>query len=212
MRVRHALLQRDTATFTAEGIRFKKCYYSCPEAVAGGWFVDARISRFAVNVSYETRLVDTIFVHHPHRQGELIECKLTPRSQRFAGRSFTEVAAIKLIDEAMAPAIEHLALQVGIQSKAKTDPIVAAANKKLKEQVKGVKRHARRVDTKPARQIELTRERQATAPLSSVALGSMPKAPVLQLRPVITPVHDGNENLSPLQKAAQAARNRVLRG
>jgi len=211
-RVRHALLQRDTATFTDEGIQFKKLHYSCPEAVAGGWFVNARVSRFKVDVAYETRLVDTILVQHPHRSTELIECRLLPRCQRYAGKSFAEVAAIKLIDEAMTPAIEHERLDVSIRSKRKTEHIVDAAKRRLKEQGRGVKRHARRADTKPARARELTRERQATVLLSPAVPQDAPKAPVLQLRPIAIAAPDDAAPMTALQKAALEARQRILKG
>lgn len=90
--VRRELLPRGKATITNFGVKFKDCYYTCPEGETRGWFLKARqTGRIQVTVSFDYRLANTILIHSPDDKPELIEARLTSRSEKFAGRSFAEI-------------------------------------------------------------------------------------------------------------------------
>ena len=86
-----ALMPRESGSVTEKGIYFRKLYYSCPEAREGLWFESARKNgRYAVEVSYDTRDMSTIYVWEKDG-GTAIPCTLLDWEQRFSGKSAEEV-------------------------------------------------------------------------------------------------------------------------
>lgn len=166
--VRMALLPRAEATVSQFGIEFKGCYYSCSEAVARGWFVSGRKVRSKVLVSYDGRLVDTLYVHSPDKRGEVYTCSLTSRSYKYRGYSFGEVVAMEKLRARMSPDIEQGRIQVTADFHGAVGPIIAGAKKRLKTESTKASRTARKADIKEARQAELRTERQSTAPATVV--------------------------------------------
>lgn len=171
-RVRLALLPRAQATVSEQGIAFGGCYYTCPEAIDRGWFVSARRRRFKVEVSYDGRLVDTIYVRHSDRSGQRIgvfACTLTARSARFQGLSFAEVKAYEHFRDSMTPAIDQARIQARADYHAATKPIIDNARKELKSAGPMKARTARRAAIKGDRLNELKKERQeiAAEPINS---------------------------------------------
>lgn len=89
--LRANLLPGDKATVTPRGLKFRGVYYECEKAMRENWFVKARASRsWQVNVAFDPRSVDTVFLRLPHGGG-LELCRLTAADQRFAGKSWEEV-------------------------------------------------------------------------------------------------------------------------
>lgn len=173
-RVRMALLPRGDATVSEEGIMFGSCNYTCQEAVEGGWFVTGRKNRFKVTVSFDGRLVDTIYVHDPYLAGVVYQCKLTPRSNRYVGLSFNEVKAIEKFQRMLAPSIRQDQVQVLADFHGSTKPIIDKALKNLKAADLKVSRTARRADTKESRIDELRTERQELASAPNPTLTTTP--------------------------------------
>lgn len=166
--VRMALLPRGEATVTEHGIRFNGCYFSCQAAVTGGWFVQARRRRTKVLVSYDGRLVDSIFVHDPAKRGATHQATLLPSSQKYSGLSFAEVTAFERLRAAMRSDIRQDRIQAMADFNDAAGQVTAGALSRLKKSGNKVSRSARKADTKPARQTELRLERQE--------LGAMPVA------------------------------------
>jgi putative transposase len=162
-RVRQALLPRDEATVTEEGIVFRNCTYSCPAAIADGWFVQARRRHFKVTLSYDGRLVDTVFVHDPNCKDRQHECVLTVRGEKYRGLSFAEVEAIANFRRLLQPEIEQGRLQVRANFHKATAPIIDKAQQRLKDAGPHKTRTARKADIKGARQDDLRKERQEVA-------------------------------------------------
>ena len=173
-RVRMALLPRDEATVSEEGILFGSCHYTCKEALAGEWFVTGRKRRFKVTVSFDGRLVDTIYVHDPNHPGSVYKCNLTSRSDRYVGLSFNEVKALEKFGRMLAPSLKQSQIQVTADFHRNTKPIIDSALKKLKSANLNVSRKARREDTKAARIVELRTERQELATESNPTLSETP--------------------------------------
>jgi putative transposase len=166
--IRYALLPQDTATVTEEGIIFRGCHYTCSHAVEKGWFVNARKTRFRITVSYDSRLVDTIYVHGLKATGERFPATLTSRSDKYRSLSFAEVKFYEALRSAARPSIEQSRAQANMEFHRKVDPVTAAAKKKLRDSGKKKSRTARRADVKEDRQDELRAERQALAPMKNV--------------------------------------------
>lgn len=155
-----ALLPRSEATVTEEGILFNGCLYASAVGMAENWFGLARKKRFKVALSYDTRLVDTVYVQNPNRTDDVIECHLTARSDKYRGLSFAEVYALERIRARLNPTIEQSRLQTTADLRRMNDAIIKDAKKALSSAGSKLTRSARRADTKEARSVELQHERQ----------------------------------------------------
>ena len=101
-RFRFALMPRDEATVTPEGIVHQGRYYTCRKAVEGRWFTKARHARFKVAVSYDKRDVDRIYVHDRTAEHGFDVAILTERSRPArAGLSGWEAEAMRLADDCL---------------------------------------------------------------------------------------------------------------
>ncbi|SDP92893.1 hypothetical protein SAMN05216303_11133 [Rhodoferax sp. OV413] len=161
--VRYALLPRENAKVTAEGILFRDCYYTCPEAVAEGWFVKARKSHYSIKVSFDTRSANCIYVHVSVSNGQPIRADLSGRSIKYKGLSLAEVAFYEKLRKAVMPEVEHSHNASAFDLITKTKPIVDAAKKRLSNVKSKTSRSARKADTKADRQAELSQERNERA-------------------------------------------------
>jgi putative transposase len=161
--VRMALLLRDEASVSEEGILFKDCHYSCSEAVSKGWFVTARRKRFKLKAAYDRRLVDTIYVFDPDGSGRTYECRLTTRSDQYKGLAFCEVYAIEKIRRSNKSSLTQTKLQVLANFHKGANPVYEAGKKALKEAKLTASRDARKAGTKEARANELRAERNEVA-------------------------------------------------
>lgn len=93
--MRHKLLPRKSAVVMQQGIYVNKCYYVCPEAFEDEWFVRAGKARFKVQVTYDRRSVNQIFIHNPERGPTPYPATLSPRSQDYTNYSVGEVYAVE---------------------------------------------------------------------------------------------------------------------
>lgn len=203
--VRYHLLRKKTATATAHGIEFHGCFYSCPEAIANKWFETARKRRFKVNVSYDPRLIDSIYVHALDGRCEPYVATLTERSKKYQGMSFDEVQYFETLRDAVRVESEHSRLQNRIGYSNTTAPTIAASKRRLKEAGITKSRSARRADIKAERSSELALERQNIAvieggnPIQGSVVAAPPtptsnpslKSPT-PLQPVNGPVRPGS--------------------
>ena len=161
LQVRHALLPKDKARVTTEGILFQGCYYTCPEAQQNGWFVDARNKgRFSVTVSFDSRLVDSILIHSPKDGNILLNATLTSRSKKYEGLSFAEVKYFEKLIGTNDLLIKQSRHQTTFDYHQKVDPIVSNAKKRYRNKAVGT---ARRADIANERENERRIERQDLA-------------------------------------------------
>ncbi|MHC2467422.1 hypothetical protein [Bradyrhizobium embrapense] len=85
-----AVMPRGKARVTAKGIRFKKAYYECDTAHREEWFSEARKAEWNVDVSFDLRAKEVLYLRSEKlRQGYEI-CRLLPGSSRDAGKSHYE--------------------------------------------------------------------------------------------------------------------------
>ncbi len=183
--VRLALLPQDSAKVTRFGIFFRGCYYACQEALSQGWFVKANKHQFSVTVSFDSRLVDTIYVHHPDKKGVTYACNLTGSSAIYRGLSLPEVMTLIELAKHMEPDIEQAREQAKVEFRTSIDSIQQRARRRLQDA--GIKkaRSARKADTKEARMKELKAERNDASPSSNTFSTTAPAlAPVIPLRAI----------------------------
>lgn len=162
--VQFQLLPRDTASVTEHGVLFKGCYYTSQHLLSRGWFSDARTGRFKVEVAYDHRLVDNIYVLGADGSEEPCICSLTSKSQMHAGKSVAEVSRyIERLKLAQSKANDH-DHQVTSEFHSRTGPVISASQKRLEEAPKR-SRQARRADTKETRAAALKQEREVSGRL-----------------------------------------------
>jgi putative transposase len=162
-RVRMALLPRDEGTVSEHGIEFGGCFYTCPEALEQGWFVQGRKKRFKLTVSYDRRLVDTVYVHDRNRKGSTYKCKLTPFSEKYAGKSLAEVFAMEKFQTMLIASSDQARIQGLANYHNKTELIIDIAKATLKAANLKTSRTARRADIREDRAEELRVERKELA-------------------------------------------------
>ena len=94
--VRLSLLPCSEAKVTPRGIHFHGCFYSCAEAVAGPWFDRARQrGTWKVRISYDTRSLDTIWLHGEGARPAFTPCVLTQASEMWRDRALWEIDQIR---------------------------------------------------------------------------------------------------------------------
>lgn len=86
----------DVARVTANGIKFKGGYYSCPTALREDWFARARRDEWTVDVSFDPRSMENVYVRSPKLRGGFEACRLLDRSLDYAGKSLFEVEELGL--------------------------------------------------------------------------------------------------------------------
>lgn len=90
--VRFSLLPSDTATVTVNGIRFKGDFYTCQKSVEERWFDRARQSgNWKINISYDPRNMDEIYLHDNHVSMQFQTCTMTERSRAYRQMSLWEI-------------------------------------------------------------------------------------------------------------------------
>lgn len=204
--LRMALLPRDTATVSREGIQFHGCFYSCDQAIERGWFVRSSGGSFKVTISHDRRLVDTIYIHDNANPGCYFAATLLEKSAHFRGMSLHEVDSIRYERERTRRVGRYQSLTSTFQFRNAVDPITSEAKAETKLQTKGKSRSSRKADIRENRAEELARERQEkAAPMPSPE--AQPSAEIVSLRPV-TP----NNTTTPTRAARNAKLLEMLNG
>lgn len=177
--VKFSLLPTDKAIVTEHGIHFKHCYYTCEEAIQKGWFIQGRKKRFALNVSYDPRIADAIYIHDESNHGKYIRADMTDVSRRrYAGLSFDEIHFYKYLEKKTLFEAEQIRQQVGMEYVQRITPTIDDANARLKRAPKK-SRTSRKADIKQDRAQALREERVTTsAPLPRTAT---PPSHVIQM-------------------------------
>lgn len=185
--IRFALLPQTEASVSRQGIQVGDCYYTAPEAMKNGWFVIAGDGRFKKTVSYDLRLVDTIYVHDASHPDGYFVAFLQERCRQYAGLSFAEVSGLLYQKNVIRHEGKHTKRQLEADFNAVAKPLVDDAKAKTKEATKGKSRSARKKDTVAARTDARRTERQEAAQLAASipppATDSAAVIPMLPPRP-----------------------------
>lgn len=165
--VRYKLLPREQAVATENGLLFKGCFYTNKELFRRNWFTRVKGKTWQkVEVAFDHRLVDNIYVVTHGGSGEPLLCELTPKSELHRGRSFAEVAVYNHLRGIHSGEVEQNRLQAAADYREATRGTINDAVAALASAPKRSK-SARKKDTKVARGIARSEERQDTGSLKA---------------------------------------------
>lgn len=162
-RIRFALLPKAKATVTREGIRLGTCYYTCEEATKRGWFVAAGRGEFTVNASFDSRLVDTIYVHDDKDPTKFFVATLLDRCSDYRGLSVQEVVAIEFQRKILGKVGDQISRQNMFEFHQQVRPVTQQAMAEMKQATKGKTRSSRKKDIAKDRDVDRREERQTKA-------------------------------------------------
>lgn len=209
--VRFSLLPQAEATVTRDGIEFKGCYYTCPEAIEEGWLVKAGRGVFKKEVSFDHRLVDSIYIHDPKDPTNFIVATLLEKSREYAGLSFAEVAAYETLKAHIRRDAEQHNRQTQADYHAFSKPITSAALAETKRVSKGKSRSARKKDIEQDRFTERREQRQVEARMPLEAkpelAATSPNDNVIALQPASRPPAENPD--APLTMEEKVRRKRM---
>lgn len=128
------LLPYETGTLSNAGITFKGMVYTCREAIKAGWFDRIGQNRPSkVDIAFDPRQTNTVYLRPDNSFENYWVCELSDRSRRFRDMSFVEAAGVlKAMKQTKAAAKKVEAFQKP-ELIATIEEIVAAAQKKQKE-------------------------------------------------------------------------------
>lgn len=90
------VMPSDVARVTAKGIKFKGGYYSCPTAIREDWFAKARREEWAVDVSFDPRSMENVYVRGSMVPRGFEACRLLDHCAIYGGKSLFEVEELGL--------------------------------------------------------------------------------------------------------------------
>lgn len=93
--LRFNMLPSEQATISGKGIKWRGMLYSCETALKEKWFVRARNRTFQVDISYDPRCVNQIYVRLGRKDYDV--CYLLDSQSRYRGKSIDDVQY--LLDE-----------------------------------------------------------------------------------------------------------------
>jgi putative transposase len=161
--VRRALWPREQAVCRGDGILFRGCFYSADHPIVRNWLILARNKgRLTIEVAFDRRLVDAIYLLPPGAAVEPILAQLTTRSEMYRGYSFAEVKCWQHQSDLDALDDNQKRLQCAADYHRDTAPMLEDARARLAAHGK-ISRDSRRKSIKPDREAERRRERQEIA-------------------------------------------------
>lgn len=161
-KVRTALLRRGLAHRTERGIEINGCFYECETSLREDWKELARTKSLYVEVRYDMRLVDHIYVHTGNKNGPEL-AHLTDISKCYRGMCVEEVAYFKDLQGDVDFAAKEAGHQSRVDYRNNTQPTIDAAKKRLKNEGTKPSKTGRKKEAKPHRDLAKKQERQHSA-------------------------------------------------
>lgn len=182
--VRRELLPRQNVRLLRQGLKFGKgLYYSSPELMAEPWYLKALNKGIDLEAAYFPGSMDCIWVRSPDpgERTRYFTCELVPHSQRFVGRSYVEITALRRQERVVANAHKIETLERHLGHTADIQDVIDAAKQRAEllrdptlsnsAKVKNIKQN-RRDEMAMARVIEGEVVRYGSASLPSSAQSS----------------------------------------
>jgi putative transposase len=133
------LLAQRRGVVTNTGVVLHGLHYSCPEIEELGWLIRGGLKRFRVEVKYDRRLTDRIFILNPLEPGAFFTATLTPAYEMYGRRSFAEAQRVLRIIKQQAAQAERYNLQLELQLEYDRRERVARADKLAMEAINRAK-------------------------------------------------------------------------
>jgi hypothetical protein len=159
--VRMMLMKTGSATVTGKGVKFNGLYYKEPVRTDSGIYSGARRKSFKVQVAYDDRLVDEIYLIK--ESGTMTTLRLVEMDQNnYKGYSFAEVKSYKKKADKMLKEAIHDGLSDDLKYLDQVNDIVATAHEEyLSEKEPNLTKTARKSQMKLNRRVEAKENRIA---------------------------------------------------
>ena len=158
-KVKFSLMPTSEATITEFGIKLKSTYYTCQRAIQEGWFDKARQSgRTKIEVSYDPRNMDVIYLHDKEAPEGYQSCHLTPRSRAYSNKSSWEIAQAEYVGKVKSAEHAPKEKMASLNLIANTEVIVEKA-KSMRPSSKGMSAASRTNDIRENRAAEKSENR-----------------------------------------------------
>jgi putative transposase len=158
-----ALLPRETASITPQGIRFKgRRYQVVSDRLKGDerkWFFETREKRKPIAVAYDPRTSSYIYLCLPGNQ--LVRCELLAREEAFANREWSEIADYEQFLLGQRREMDHRWRQLLANFHAEVNAIVEPAKSMAQQQreIDGISKNAVEANVRVYRAMEKVLER-----------------------------------------------------
>lgn len=128
--LRFNLLPADKATVTPKGIKFNGMLYSCETALKEKWFVRARKGTFKVDISYDPRCVNQIYLRLGRNEYDV--CYLLDSQSRYKDKTADDVQFLLAMEQQEKAGFKGQELGQRISLAAEIEEIVKEAVQKTK--------------------------------------------------------------------------------
>ncbi|WP_238456725.1 Mu transposase C-terminal domain-containing protein [Desulforamulus aeronauticus] len=162
--VKLSLMPKDTARVTHKGIIYKKLHYSCDKAIREMWFDRARRKTWKVDISYDPRNLNSIYIRDTEDQTFYEKCYLLDSQSRYFEKTLDEIKYLMEYEKLEEQKSAYINLQSESDLKSDIESIVRQAEDMTKmvssntvsnsSKVKGIQKN-RQVEK------EINREKEA---------------------------------------------------
>jgi hypothetical protein len=162
--VKLSLMPRSKARVSYKGILFKKLSYSCDRAIRELWFDRARNKSWQIDVSYDPRNMNSIYIRNVDDQGQFEKCFLLDQHGRYYGKTMDEIEYLFKVEKRGEQAPTHADLQSKADLTADIQNIVKKAEKMTSDAYDGTVSDTARVNgtrVHRKKEKELNRETEA---------------------------------------------------
>lgn len=149
--IKLSLMPRDNARVTRKGIIFKAMVYSCGRAIREQWFDRAGKGTWQVEISYDPRNMNSIYIRDIEEQDKYDKCHLWKGQGRYRGKSLDEINYLLGHEELMRQKSSYAGLQSEAELDAQIETIVDEGERMANEvgdggeskasRVKGIRNH-----------------------------------------------------------------------
>lgn len=195
--VKFSLMPKDQASVTETGIAFRGRFYTCKLAMGQRWFDKARQDgRWKVNVSYDPRDMDQIYLHSTEAKIAFEECTLTDRSRADRHLSSWEIDQVDQRDKHRRADTRTDALLASANTDAANEEVIKAAVER-----RGKPSQASAVSRTSNIRGNRAEEKEANRPMETFRIGqdasgsTRPSADVVPIRGKAAPTDDADYSL-----------------
>ena len=143
--IKLSLMPRDSARVTRKGIIFKSMVYSCGRAIREQWFDRAFKDTWQVDVSYDPRNMNSVYIRDIEEQGKYDKCHLWKGQGKYRGRTMDEINYLLDYEELLRQKSSYAGLQSEAELSAQIDAIVDEGERMSNEAGDGAESKASRV-------------------------------------------------------------------
>ena len=160
-KIKLALMPTDTATVTAKGIKYKNVYYICERAAREFWFEKARRKSWKVNISYDPRNMDTIYIRNQY--GTVDSCWLSNWQEKYVDKSLDEILFLQEAEKSVKRVNSSKEMASKAELSSAIDGVIAEAEKMARQTIVPKAKSERTKNIRANRNNEKVANRQTEA-------------------------------------------------